>query len=517
MWNTEHRKFVMLRPWVVAMVSGLWSLVSGLAWAAEAAQDATPKMRIVIIVLTVVVALLIGMLLYHFSQRSAQDKFKAAGAGEETPPEIVPETAGLPQLMPLLLEQLKPLPGSAQQHERVARTVSDVATQTLQTQVQTVAKRLHEQYGTLLEERRRTVTVLERKYRETLQEQKQTTAVLESVAEGLVVINTKGEVVMMNPAAERLLRVGPESRIGKPLLEHVSDEQLVSLIRPTTEGSQEIVLNAPQESTKRVLRASNAMITDENGKTVGMVAVLSDVTKQREVEQMKSDFLSTVSHELRTPIMAMRHAVSLLSDQVLGPLNAEQQQFAELTQRNLNQLQTLLNDLLDLAKLEARKMALHLEPRAIAPALQAVCDSLDPWAKSKALTMTKRVSDGLPNVPMDEVRIIQVLTNLIGNAIKFTPNQGRITIEAKPSGSNDAIEVSVSDTGSGIAAEDLPKLFSKFQQVGERAARDLGGTGLGLAIAKEIVELHHGRIWAESDGKQGVRFTFTVPVSPGTP
>ena len=135
-------------------------------------------------------------------------------------------------------------------------------------------------------------------------------------------------------------------------------------------------------------------------------------------------------------------------------------------------------------------------------------------AKTKAITIGKRIPDNLPAIPFDQARITQVLTNLIGNAIKFTPKQGRITIEAKLDQEQGAIVISVADTGVGIAKEDLPKLFNKFQQVEERTASDISGTGLGLAIAKEIIELHHGRIGAESELKEGAKFVFALPLKP---
>jgi PAS domain S-box-containing protein len=469
-------------------------------------------MTIVVIALTAVIALLIGLLLFQYSQRTSQVQFKGSGAGLPAAPRV---EASIPKvLMPAILEQLKELPASAQQRQRVARTVSDIVTKTVEHEVGAIQQKLTAQFGEMIEEKRRTAAVLQQKYQETLVEKKQTAAVLESIAEGLVVINNKGEVVMMNPAAEKLLGVAQKERVGRPLAEELKDEQLISMVSDVGGEGREIVLTAKQDATKKVLRASNAMITDENGKTVGMVAVLSDVTKQREIDQLKSDFVSTVSHELRTPIVAMKHALSILIDQVAGPLTNEQKNFTSIVQRNLDRLNTLINDLLDLSKLEAKKMELRLESGSLTSVIQTACESLGPWAASKSITLTRRVADGLPDVMLDPFRITQVLTNLIGNAVKFTPNQGRVTIEARPSKEGNAIEVSVADTGVGIAKEDLPKLFTKFQQLGERSTTDIGGTGLGLVIAKEIVELHHGRIWAESDSQRGAKFTFTLPLMP---
>jgi len=502
--------------WTQTVLRGLALIWTGellmAPWAFAAPETlAETGAKNVIVALTVVIALLIGILLYQYAQRTAKTQFKregATGATRRTPLVNDPKI-----LMPAILEQLQQLPGSAQQRSRVARTVSDIVTQTLEEHVSVVKRELSEQYEQTIEEKRRTEALLQRKYQETLTEQKQTVAILESVAEGLVVVNNKGEVVMMNPAAERLLAVKQEDRIGKPLLETLGDEQLVSLVQDAKDGNREIIIRAKQEQIKRVLRASNAMITDEDGSTIGMVAVLSDVTRQRELEELKSEFVSKVSHDLRTPIVAMRHALSILIDQVTGPLSDEQQKFLEIVQRNLEQLTTLIDDLLDLSKLEAKKITLNLKPSSLTEVVNMVCQSLEAWAQSKSITLSKRLPERLPNVMCDPDQIRRVLTNLIGNAIKFTPKQGRVTIDVKHDVAQHTITLSVADTGVGILAEDIPKLFQKFQQVGERTHTDIAGTGLGLAIAKEIVELHHGRIWAESDGKQGASFTFSLPVA----
>jgi signal transduction histidine kinase len=198
---------------------------------------------------------------------------------------------------------------------------------------------------------------------------------------------------------------------------------------------------------------------------------------------------------------------------VSGPLTDEQQKFLEIVQRNLEQLHTLISDLLDLSKLEARKVTLNVKPSSLTEIVNTVCGSLEAWTQSKSITISKRVPERLPTVLCDPDLIRRLLTNLVGNAIKFTPKQGRVTIEVKHDVAQHTITLSVADTGVGISAEDIPKLFQKFQQVGERTHTDIAGTGLGLAIAKEVVELHHGRIWAESDGKQGATFSFTLPVT----
>ena len=314
----------------------------------------------------------------------------------------------------------------------------------------------------------------------------------------------------MNPAAEKLLGVNKEDKIGKPITDDLKDEQLVSLAKSTESGDKEIVVNSKNVDTKKILKSSGAVIEDENGNTVGMVTVLSDVTKQRELEQMKSDFLSGVSHELRTPIVAMGKSLDVMFDSSAGPLTTSQKQFLDIAKRNMKRLDFLINDLLDLSKLEAKKMQAKFEPNSIEKAVEETCQTLDIWAKTKEIKLERNIPADLPDVMFDRQRIIQVLNNLIGNAIKFTPHNGKITVEAKKLGEK-GVEVSVIDTGIGIAKEDIPKLFNKFQQIGEKNPADVSGTGLGLAIAKEIVKLHNGDIWVESEKDKGSKFIFTLP------
>ncbi len=509
MWN--HHQMCHLGRTALTLWA-LWAFASPEAWAAASDAEHATGARVLVVVLTVIGGLGVALLLYKLAQQTSRVRYKEQGKSAAGRPRG-PAAAGKKTLVPAIVHELKRLPGSGKQHQDVAQTVSALVTETVADEVDTVRQELGEHYGKLIEERQRNEAILQRKYQATLSDQKQTTAVLESIAEGLVVVNTKGEVVMMNPAAKGLLEINEKGRVGRPLLESVGDKQLVSLVQGTNDQKdKEIVVSAKEESTKRVLRASNAVITDESGNTVGMVSVLSDVTKQREIDDLKAEFVSKVSHELRTPIVAMQHALAILSDQVAGALSEEQQKFVSLSQRNLERLNNLINDLLDLSKLEAKKMELRLQPGAIAPVIQQVCETLEPWAKSKAIALTPRLSDGLPNALFDQTRITQVLTNLVGNAIKCTPKQGRIVIEARRA--EEALEVSVTDSGSGIAKEDIPKLFSKFQQVGERRATDISGTGLGLAISKEIVELHKGQIWADPEARQGARFVFTLPLAP---
>ncbi|MBI4341756.1 MAG: PAS domain-containing protein, partial [Candidatus Omnitrophica bacterium] len=322
-----------------ALAAVLWALHQPALPAAAADGEQLAATRTMIIMLTVVGALLIGVLLYQLSQRTSQVKFKEEEVRRKGGPSRTP---GPVDMTAALAKELSRLPVAPEQRQDVARSVNDIIRRAVDERVENVRKEVNDQYGKTLEEQRRTTATLQRKYQDTLAEKKQTVSVLESIAEGLVVVNNKGEVVMMNPAAEKLLAVNQKERIGKPLMDEIKEGQMVSMAQGANED-REIVLNAKEDSTKKVLRASNAMITDEDGRTVGMVAVLSDVTKQRELDQMKSEFVSKVSHELRTPLIAMQHALSILADGVAGPLSEEQKKFVTLSTRNLQRLNNLIN------------------------------------------------------------------------------------------------------------------------------------------------------------------------------
>ena len=255
----------------------------------------------------------------------------------------------------------------------------------------------------------------------------------------------------------------------------------------------------------------------------------------RRVEQasrFKSEFLATMSHELRTPLNAIIGFSELLRDQQFGPLNDKQTRYVQNVWTSGKYLLQLINDILDLSKVEAGKLEIHPESLDLGEALHAALNQLRPLAEPKGLHMDLRMADGLALLTADPVRFNQILYNLLSNAVKFTPPGGKITLSARvqratsnvqSSKSHDVgpwtsdeqtfVEISVEDTGIGIKAEDLPRLFQEFTQLDASLSRQHQGTGLGLALTKKLVELHGGRIWAESRGEgQGTTFTFTLPL-----
>ena len=402
---------------------------------------------------------------------------------------------------------------SKENQEKVTRAITALVNSEVDRKTSQVTNELTQKYETVIQEKERNEKFAWTKYKKTLSEKKGTDAVIRSIAQGLVVVDSEGKVIMMNPAAEKLLEASKKEKIGKPILEDLKDSQLVSLTKEIDQGKdKEIELVSQEDDTKKTLRASSAVIENENGQTIGMVSVLSDVTKQKELDSLKSNFVTNVTHELRTPLIAIDKSISLLRSQATGPVSETQEQFLSIAERNLKRLGRLINDLLDLSKLEAGRMTIEPQPSSIDKVISDSLDTFNAWASAKSINVGKETQEGLPEINFDPHRITQVITNLVGNAIKFTPQGGKITIKASLNSDKKAIRVGVKDTGVGIPKEDLPKIFDKFYQTGERAPTDISGTGLGLSICREIVELHKGKIWAESEENKGAEFIFTLPL-----
>ena len=406
----------------------------------------------------------------------------------------------------------------------IAQDISKIVAEETRQLVQDLKQEYSVKYQVAVEQKNREVESVRKQYQDvkehyeegqqlfkkTESEKKTTDAVLRGFAEGLVVVNEKNEVLFMNPSAEKLLGVEKEKKIGKPIYEDVREEIMISLSRETEDHKKIVEFTSNDENVKKILRSSSAVLQNEEGQTIGMVNILTDVTKQRELDDVKSKFISNVTHELRTPIVAMQKAISIVVTQSAGPLNETQLNFLNIISRNMGHLSRLVEDLLDTTKIDYGKLRLTFVPTRLDKVILEVCETLDTWAKSKELKIVREVDRNCPEIPFDAHRITQVLNNLIGNAIKFTSSGGTITVKNGWSSTGDKAEVSVIDTGVGIAKENMTKLFKRFEQFGDQEG--ISGTGLGLSISKEIVERHGGEIFVESTVKKGSKFTFTLPI-----
>ncbi len=346
-------------------------------------------------------------------------------------------------------------------------------------------------------------------------------AVVRNLAEGLLVVDESGNVVLMNPAAEKLLGVKQSEKAGKSVTEGLGSEHVVSMASGTLRDkpghlSEQVQLSGQDEETKRIVKASTAVIENEDGQTVGMVSVLTDITRQKELEDLKTKFVANVSHELRTPLVAIQKSLSLILGKEVGDVTPDQEKFLSIAYRNIDRLSRLINDLLDVSKLEAGQMNLKPAKFPVSGLVQHVASTVETWAKDKNVQIKTEFKPEDIELEADADRLTQVMTNLVGNAIKFTPDGGTITVEAfggiqDPELGGECVELAVRDTGIGIAPEDQKKIFDKFVQVSVHQPAGVSSTGLGLTITKEIVDLHGGRIWVESEPGQGSRFVFRIP------
>ena len=228
----------------------------------------------------------------------------------------------------------------------------------------------------------------------------------------------------------------------------------------------------------------------------------------KKLDQLKNDFISTVSHELRTPLSISREGISLLLDHIPGEINKKQEQILTTAKDNIDRLARIINDLLDISKIESGRVELKRSLVNFSSLIKHVAYSFELKVRNKGLRLKAVFPEDPIEIFVDSDKIIQVLTNLVGNALKFT-EKGSIEIMAEENES--ALKCSVSDTGVGIAKEYIPKVFEKFQQFGRTAGAGEKGTGLGLAIAKKIVEMHNGKIEMESEVGKGTKFTFSLP------
>lgn len=231
----------------------------------------------------------------------------------------------------------------------------------------------------------------------------------------------------------------------------------------------------------------------------------------RKLDQLKSDFIASVSHDIRTPLNSVQESIALILDGVVNPTDEQGKRVLEIAKRNVKRLADMINDLLDFSKLEAGKMKLHVVQSDIQVLIDEVLGNLKTLADKKQIQFVFDPIKDFPKIDCDGDRMVQVLTNLVGNALKFTPEKGTITVTVAKDDSKQ-LTIAVADTGIGIPKEDLERIFEKFEQVPGAGSKEIKGTGLGLAICKELVRLHHGQIWAESESGKGSRFIIRMPI-----
>jgi two-component system phosphate regulon sensor histidine kinase PhoR len=359
---------------------------------------------------------------------------------------------------------------------------------------------------------------LREKIQDLEQEQAKVTAILDAMVEGVIAVDGQEHILLMNERARAMFALGAARGEGKLFLEVIRNADLHEIFRAVDAGGgrtgeasavrREVVLTSP---APRVL-AVNAVRLALAGDRAGMVMVLHDVTALRQLERVRTEFVANVSHELRTPLTAIQgYLETLLSGALEERENARR--FLEIVLRHSERLGRLLNDLTDLSNIELGKVTLRREPVRVDEVVASVLAIIGPRAAQSRVSVTARTPADLPAVFADRDRLVQILINLVDNAVKYTPEGGSVTVVARDVGGG-LLEVAVVDTGIGIPAADLPRITERFYRVDKARSRELGGTGLGLAIVKHLVMAHGGELRIESEQERGTSVRFTLPVEP---
>jgi two-component system phosphate regulon sensor histidine kinase PhoR len=335
-------------------------------------------------------------------------------------------------------------------------------------------------------------------------------AILDSMVEGVIAIDPRGRILLVNHAARRIFDLGRDQVEGRPLLSIIRHKEILDLLagQPQPDAARtrrhEIDLGPPVERILDVHASSIALSPSGQG----TLLVLHDVTELRRLERVRTEFVANVSHELRTPLTSIRGYIETLLDGALDePANAHR--FLEIAHTHAERLSRLVDDLLQLSDIETGKLVLKSAPLILHDVADDVVAFFEKQAIQKDLCLCNTVPVDL-RVQADWDRLTQILVNLLDNAVKFTPERGRITLGATQSPTG-PINVWVADTGIGIPSTDLPRITERFYRVDKARSRELGGTGLGLAIVKHLVQAHAGELWLESEVGKGTTVHFSLP------
>ena len=333
-------------------------------------------------------------------------------------------------------------------------------------------------------------------------------AVLLSMFDGVMVVDAGGNILLMNmPLKELLLVKGPvEGRRPLEVVRNVEVQDIAERALKLATGVESREISVILDGERTLFVHATPVVRD--GSTEGAVLVFHDITGLRRLENIRKDFVANVSHELRTPISSIKgYAETLIEGALEDKDNAVD--FLRIISSEAERLASLVNDLLDLSKIESGRIELELEPCDISLIVRKALSGQAKQAAEAGVRVSAEIPEALPRILADEKMITQVLCNLLDNAVKYNERGGNVTVSAHDKG--DLIEIGVSDTGSGIPAEDIPRIFERFYRVDKARSRELGGTGLGLSIVKHIVQAHGGDVTVSSVLGKGSTFSFTIP------
>ncbi|MDF8062407.1 cell wall metabolism sensor histidine kinase WalK [Listeria monocytogenes] len=339
-------------------------------------------------------------------------------------------------------------------------------------------------------------------------ERRKLSSVLAYMTDGVIATDRRGKVILINTPAEKMLRVKHESANGRSIID-VLDIGDTYQFEGLMEVDGSLTMDRSTLDKPYVLRANFSVIQRETGFNNGVIAVLHDITDQEKVDQERRDFVSNVSHELRTPLTSMHSYLEALSDGAWEDKEIAPR-FLEVTQNETERMIRLVNDLLKLSRMDGGREQLEKSFVNFTDFFNHIIDRFE-MMKKETIMFKRHIPREPVIIEIDEDKVMQVLDNIISNANKYSPDGGRISFYLKKF--EDEIEVSIADEGLGVPDEDLANVFDRFFRVDKARSREMGGTGLGLAIAREVIEAHGGRIWAERNKNKGTIIKFTLPYS----
>jgi two-component system, OmpR family, phosphate regulon sensor histidine kinase PhoR len=344
------------------------------------------------------------------------------------------------------------------------------------------------------------------------EEKNRVAAILEGMRAGVIAIDSEGRITLMNPVLGRILQADLKESLSKKVIEVVRNAELKGILDRVLADKKEATAVVDMAlGTRRSFEVVAVPLGEAGLASGGVVAVLHDITRLKELENIRKDFVANVSHELRTPLTSIRGFAETLLDGALEDKN-NNRRFVEIIKSHALRLSDLTMDLLTLATLESESFQLKPDRIDLPALVHEVLESFRPVALIKRHELEAVIEAGLPPVKADRDRIRQVMINLLDNAAKFTHEEGKISLEVRLNTERTGVELHVKDRGIGIPASDLPRIFERFYRVDKARSREQGGTGLGLAIVKHIVEAHRGLVSVESTMGQGSDFCVTLPL-----
>lgn len=346
--------------------------------------------------------------------------------------------------------------------------------------------------------------------REIETEKNKTLAVIDNFTDGLLVFDEKNNLSLANPKAKDFFNIKNKEAAGKSILELTVFPEIKPLATLLGKEIKGVFRKEIQVKENLVLEVSTVPMTRKTEK-LGTLVILHDITREKTIERMKTEFVSLAAHQLRTPLSAIKWALKMLLDEDLGKINEEQKDFIEKTYRSNERMINLINDLLDVARIEEGRYLYKPSPADIEELSQSVVNSYKEAVKRKNIRFQfKKPKKKLPQVTMDVEKIRLVIENLLDNAMRYTPPGGEVTVILK--GDAKEVQLSVKDSGIGIPKDQQGRVFTKFFRAANVMKMETEGTGLGLFITRNIIESHGGKIWFESEEGKGTTFYFTLPI-----